>query len=155
MHWGECFHVFFCHEEVFSFPAATATVPTTDVRYGRRRGAHEMGVPNFYMFISRLKEQCSSNRVLHFISYILVDVVSHLLLYFLRLLPCRLYQSFVCAGAAYAASKAAINRLTINWGCEWAKDGIRVNAVAPGATNTPSTESVPRCRVVFDVLVLT
>ena len=50
-------------------------------------------------------------------------------------------------GAAYAASKAAINRLTVNWGCEWAKDGIRVNAVAPGATNTPSTESVPRCRI--------
>ncbi|CAM9589606.1 unnamed protein product [Ectocarpus fasciculatus] len=50
----------------------------------------------------------------------------------------------VKTGAAYAASKAAINRLTINWGCEWAKDGIRVNAVAPGATNTPSTESVPR-----------
>lgn len=48
------------------------------------------------------------------------------------------------SGAAYAASKAAINRLTVNWGCEWAKDGIRVNAVAPGATITPSTESVPR-----------
>ncbi|CAN0390183.1 unnamed protein product, partial [Scytosiphon promiscuus] len=51
------------------------------------------------------------------------------------------------AGAAYAACKAAINRLTINWGCEWAKDGIRVNAVAPGATNTPSTASVSRCRL--------
>eukprot|EP00903_Cladosiphon_okamuranus_P012886 g12033.t2 len=50
----------------------------------------------------------------------------------------------VKTGAVYAASKAAINRLTVNWGCEWAKDGIRVNAVAPGATNTPSTESVPR-----------
>eukprot|EP00752_Nemacystus_decipiens_P007787 g6954.t1 len=50
----------------------------------------------------------------------------------------------VKTGAVYAASKAAINRLTINWGCEWAKDGIRVNAVAPGVTNTPSTESVPR-----------
>ncbi|CAM9260213.1 unnamed protein product [Scytosiphon promiscuus] len=50
----------------------------------------------------------------------------------------------VKTGAAYAACKAAINRLTINWGCEWAKDGIRVNAVAPGATNTPSTASVSR-----------
>ncbi|CAB1100432.1 unnamed protein product [Ectocarpus sp. CCAP 1310/34] len=56
----------------------------------------------------------------------------------------------VKTGAAYAASKAAINRLTINWGCEWAKDGIRVNAVAPGATNTPSTESVPRSTELMD-----
>ncbi|CAN0110120.1 unnamed protein product [Pylaiella littoralis] len=58
--------------------------------------------------------------------------------------------SAVKTGATYAASKAAINRLTINWGCEWAKDGIRVNAVAPGATSTPSTESVPRTSELID-----
>ncbi|CAM9552051.1 unnamed protein product [Ascophyllum nodosum] len=45
-------------------------------------------------------------------------------------------------GTPYAATKSAINRVTKNWGCEWAPDGIRVNAVAPWYTYTPLTESV-------------
>ncbi|CAN1135140.1 Tropinone reductase homolog At5g06060 [Linum perenne] len=34
------------------------------------------------------------------------------------------------------ASAAGINQLTKNLACEWAKDNIRVNTVAPSATNT-------------------
>jgi NAD(P)-dependent dehydrogenase (short-subunit alcohol dehydrogenase family) len=41
------------------------------------------------------------------------------------------------AKAAYIASKAGIVGLTRVLGLEWADRGIRVNAVAPGATRTP------------------
>lgn len=34
--------------------------------------------------------------------------------------------------SAYSAAKAAVNSLTQTLACEWALDGIRVNAVAPG-----------------------
>ncbi|KAJ7960154.1 Tropinone reductase-like protein [Quillaja saponaria] len=43
-------------------------------------------------------------------------------------------------GSIYAASKAAINQLTKNLACEWAKDNIRSNCVAPGCTRTPLVE---------------
>nr|GMC79064.1 tropinone reductase homolog [Ipomoea batatas] len=39
----------------------------------------------------------------------------------------------------YGTSKAAINQLTKNLACEWAKDNIRVNAVAPWVITTPLT----------------
>lgn len=38
--------------------------------------------------------------------------------------------------AAYCASKAAVLSLTRNLACEWAKDGICVNAIAPGVFPT-------------------
>lgn len=41
------------------------------------------------------------------------------------------------SGTPYAASKAAMHKLTQNLGCEWAKDGVRVNCVAPWYTETP------------------
>ena len=36
---------------------------------------------------------------------------------------------------------AALNQLTKNLCCEWAKDGILVNAVAPWYTRTPLVEA--------------
>ncbi|KAI3821789.1 hypothetical protein L1987_09361 [Smallanthus sonchifolius] len=46
--------------------------------------------------------------------------------------------------SVYAASKGAINQLTKNLACEWAKDNIRTNAVAPWGVRTTiqSTEKV-------------
>ncbi|KAL9332553.1 hypothetical protein ACSQ67_002163 [Phaseolus vulgaris] len=43
-------------------------------------------------------------------------------------------------GSVYAASKAAINQLTKNLACEWAKDNIRSNCVVPWTTRTPLVE---------------
>ncbi|MCD7454109.1 hypothetical protein HAX54_023471 [Datura stramonium] len=45
----------------------------------------------------------------------------------------------------YAASKGAINQVTKSLACEWAKDSIRVNAVAPWIINTPIIEAA--CQV--------
>jgi NAD(P)-dependent dehydrogenase (short-subunit alcohol dehydrogenase family) len=45
-------------------------------------------------------------------------------------------------GAAYAASKAALEALTRYWATEFAQYGIRVNAVASGPVRTPGTESM-------------
>jgi len=41
----------------------------------------------------------------------------------------------------YTASKAGVRMLTLNLAQELAKDGIRVNAIAPGAMATPMTEA--------------
>lgn len=45
---------------------------------------------------------------------------------------------------AYAASKAALMSLTRSLACEWAKDGIRVCAVAPGYVRTPMVADLER-----------
>ncbi|KAG6526990.1 hypothetical protein ZIOFF_009077 [Zingiber officinale] len=42
--------------------------------------------------------------------------------------------------SVYGASKGAMNQLTRCLACEWAKDNIRINCVAPGIINTPMAE---------------
>ncbi|XP_062169376.1 tropinone reductase homolog At5g06060-like [Alnus glutinosa] len=44
--------------------------------------------------------------------------------------------------SVYGASKGAINQLTRSLACEWARDNIRTNCVAPAATMTPLLENV-------------
>ncbi|KAM3739844.1 hypothetical protein ACB098_08G053200 [Castanea mollissima] len=44
-------------------------------------------------------------------------------------------------GSIYGASKRAINQLTKDWACEWAKDNIRSNCVAPWFIRTPLVEA--------------
>ncbi|KAL5702134.1 tropinone reductase I [Ranunculus cassubicifolius] len=41
----------------------------------------------------------------------------------------------------YSGTKAAINQITKNFACEWAKDNIRVNAVSPWVINTPMVQA--------------
>ncbi|KAM3288419.1 tropinone reductase 1 [Capsicum chacoense] len=41
----------------------------------------------------------------------------------------------------YSASKGAINQITKNLACEWAKDNIRVNSVAPAVILTPLVDT--------------
>lgn len=47
------------------------------------------------------------------------------------------------SGCGYPASKFAVNGLTISLARELAKDRIRVNAVAPGVTNTDMVAALP------------
>jgi 3-oxoacyl-[acyl-carrier protein] reductase len=42
---------------------------------------------------------------------------------------------------AYSASKAAVNSMTQTLACEWALDGVRVNAVAPGYILTEALQN--------------
>ncbi|KAJ4810925.1 Tropinone reductase [Rhynchospora pubera] len=45
-------------------------------------------------------------------------------------------------GSIYAATKAAMNQLTKNLACEWAKDNIRANSVSPWCIRTPLIEAL-------------
>lgn len=47
------------------------------------------------------------------------------------------------SGCAYPTSKFAVNGLTLSLARELAKDGIRVNAVAPGVTHTDMVDALP------------
>ncbi len=51
------------------------------------------------------------------------------------------------SGCAYPASKCAVNGLTKSLSRELAKDGIRVNAVAPGITRTDMVAKLPETMV--------
>jgi NAD(P)-dependent dehydrogenase (short-subunit alcohol dehydrogenase family) len=45
-------------------------------------------------------------------------------------------------GAAYGASKAALELLTKSWAAEYGPQGVNVNAIAPGPIRTPGTEAM-------------
>ncbi|WCJ28348.1 NAD(P)-binding Rossmann-fold superfamily protein [Euphorbia peplus] len=51
-------------------------------------------------------------------------------------------------GAVYDASKGAVNQITKGLACEWAKDGIRVNAILPGYIQTPIMDSLSEMDIV-------
>jgi len=57
------------------------------------------------------------------------------------------------AGAAYAASKWALNGLVASVALEYAPLGVRVNAVGPGPTETPLTEPSRAIPEVFAQMV--
>lgn len=54
------------------------------------------------------------------------------------------------ANAAYAASKAGIIALARSMAIDYAADGVRVNAVAPGGVDTPMTTEVLRAQGASD-----
>nr|GMC88381.1 tropinone reductase homolog isoform X1 [Ipomoea batatas] len=56
------------------------------------------------------------------------------------------------ASSLYGVSKGAINQLTKNLAAEWAKDNIRVNAVAPWIIKSPLTESISKDPVIKETV---
>jgi tropinone reductase I len=59
----------------------------------------------------------------------------------------------VRTGAPYGMSKAAVHQLSKNLACEWAKDGIRVNAIAPWYIRTRRTSDVLAQPEYFDEVI--
>ncbi|KAG5616164.1 hypothetical protein H5410_015988 [Solanum commersonii] len=53
----------------------------------------------------------------------------------------------------YAATKGAMNQLTRDLACEWAKDSIRVNGVAPWYIKTSSVEYVIKNKTLLDGII--
>jgi len=58
----------------------------------------------------------------------------------------------VGSSAAYAMSKAAVAHLSRYLAVEWAKDGIRVNAIAPGWVATDLTRAIQRSPAAMDTI---
>ncbi|KAL5740552.1 hypothetical protein ACOSP7_029437 [Xanthoceras sorbifolium] len=56
--------------------------------------------------------------------------------------------------SAYAASKGAINQITKNLACEWAKDNIRTNTVSPWGVKTTIVEPVLDDPVILEFAML-
>ncbi|XP_009611894.1 tropinone reductase homolog At5g06060-like isoform X1 [Nicotiana tomentosiformis] len=59
----------------------------------------------------------------------------------------------VSGTSIYGATKAGMIQLTRNLACEWGKDGIRVNAVAPWYTKTPLVKDVLKDKAFLDELI--
>ncbi|KAK1417654.1 hypothetical protein QVD17_26785 [Tagetes erecta] len=55
-------------------------------------------------------------------------------------------------GSIYSATKGAMNQLAKNLACEWAKDNIRANSVAPWFTRTALVKEVFDNKDFYDVL---
>lgn len=55
---------------------------------------------------------------------------------------------------AYAASKGGVTMITKTLALEWAKDGVRVNAIAPAYVETPLVEAVKSSRAGFEEAVI-
>jgi NAD(P)-dependent dehydrogenase (short-subunit alcohol dehydrogenase family) len=53
----------------------------------------------------------------------------------------------------YGASKSAILQMTMTLGALWAKDGVRVNAIAPGWIDTKMTGPVQANPAIADPIV--
>jgi len=53
----------------------------------------------------------------------------------------------------YGASKSAILQMTMTLGALWAKDGVRVNAIAPGWIDTKMTAPVQQNPDIADPIV--
>ncbi|KAM3307091.1 hypothetical protein P3S67_008834 [Capsicum chacoense] len=58
----------------------------------------------------------------------------------------------VSGTSIYGATKAGMIQLTRNLACEWGKDGIRVNAVAPSYINTPLVKHLLKDKEFADAL---
>ncbi|KAK9700089.1 hypothetical protein RND81_08G216500 [Saponaria officinalis] len=56
-------------------------------------------------------------------------------------------------GSVYGASKAAINQLTKNLACEWAKDNIRANSVSPWFIRTSLVDHLLADKTFVDKVV--
>ncbi|WOL01993.1 tropinone reductase [Canna indica] len=56
-------------------------------------------------------------------------------------------------GSIYAATKGAINQITKNLACEWAKDNIRINSVAPWYIKTSLVEHLLQDEVFLQRIV--
>lgn len=63
-------------------------------------------------------------------------------------------ETHVGTGATYAMTKSAVNQLTKYLSVEWAKDNIRINAVAPWYIRTPLTEKYVKDKEYLDKILL-
>ena len=63
------------------------------------------------------------------------------------------FRAFAEGLTAYNASKAGVNALTRNGAREFAPHGIRVNAIAPGVTETPGARNATGPVVAFEPLI--
>ncbi|XP_031107515.1 tropinone reductase homolog At5g06060-like [Ipomoea triloba] len=59
----------------------------------------------------------------------------------------------VYTGSIYGATKGAMNQLTKNLACEWAKDNIRVNSVAPWYIKTSLVQHVLEKKEFMDKVI--